>query len=95
MLEISLPSMPSFDHVDEQLLSRAWVIDPEEVETQAASRSKSGEKELWNGEFYVIFGADETRLWTKAMDYDLKSGGAPQFRELEIPGESRKPLGRT
>ena len=41
----------------------AWLIDPGEVQVQAASSSKGGEKKPWNGEFYVSFGANYTRKW--------------------------------
>jgi hypothetical protein len=61
-LAINVLFFQVFDHGDQQLLSRAWLIDPAEVQVQAASGSKSGEKEPWNGEFYVSFGADDTRL---------------------------------
>lgn len=64
-----------FNHGDQQLLSRAWLIDPGEVQVQAASSSRRGEKEPWNGEFYVSFGADQTRSWDEAVKYGFISGG--------------------
>ena len=63
-----------FNHGDEQLLSRAWLIDPGEVQVQAASSGQRGEKEPWNGEFYVSYGASETRLWEEAREH-----GFPKF----------------
>jgi hypothetical protein len=58
-----------FDHGDAQLLSRACLIDPGELQVQAASAGRKGEKETWNGEFYVSFGADETRRWDEAVKH--------------------------
>ncbi|SDE14841.1 endonuclease NucS domain-containing protein [Limimaricola pyoseonensis] len=68
-----------FDHGDQQLLSRAWLIDPGDVQVQAAGRSKSGEKEPWNGEFYVSFGADRSRVWDEAVRYGFISGGGGEW----------------
>ena len=64
-----------FDHASDQLLSRAWLIDPSEVQVQAASVSRRGEKEPWNGEYYASFGTGETRLWDEAVKYGFVSGG--------------------
>jgi hypothetical protein len=64
-----------FDHGQGQLLSRAWLIDPGEVQVQAASSSPRGEKEPWNGEFYVSFGADQDRRWEEARRHGFISGG--------------------
>ena len=63
-----------FDHGQGQLLSRAWLIDPGEVQVQAASSGPRGEKEPWNGEFYVSFGADENRRWEEARKHGFISG---------------------
>lgn len=62
-----------FNHGEQQLLSRAWLIDPGEV--QAAHTGRKGEKEPWNGEFYVSFGAGDTRRWDEAVEYGFISGG--------------------
>ena len=41
-----------FQHGDEQLLSRAWLIDPGETQANVALTSKGkSEKEPWNGEY--------------------------------------------
>ena len=64
-----------FDHGGGQLLSRAWLIDPGEVQIQAASTTRRGEKEPWNGEFYVSFGAGPSRRWDEAIRYGFVSGG--------------------
>ncbi|MCT4373588.1 nuclease [Yangia mangrovi] len=64
-----------FDCDETQLLSRAWLIDPGDVQVQAASTGKRGEKEPWNGEYYVSFGADGQRSWDEAVKYGFVSGG--------------------
>jgi hypothetical protein len=47
-----------FTHGAEQLISRAWLLDP--VKTQAAvATPAAGPKEPWNGEFYSSFGESE------------------------------------
>lgn len=50
-----------FNHGDQQFLSRGWQSDPGEVQAHEANATTRGEKEPWNGEFYVSFGADQTR----------------------------------
>lgn len=65
-----------FLHGEQQLLSRAWLIDP--VETQAnvvATTSLQGDKEPWNGEFYVSFGDPASRSWDDARRYGYISAG--------------------
>ncbi|MFC2969490.1 endonuclease NucS domain-containing protein [Acidimangrovimonas pyrenivorans] len=74
-LAINVLFFQVFDHDGQQLLSRAWLIDPGEVQVQAASGARRGEKEPWNGEFYVSFGADNTRRWDEAVQYGFISGG--------------------
>jgi hypothetical protein len=63
-----------FTHGAEQLLSRAWLLDP--VQTQSSAAAKPDEpKEPWNGEFYVSFGSDEARSWSDAVKYGFVSAG--------------------
>jgi hypothetical protein len=64
-----------FAQGDQQLLSRAWLIDPGEVQVRSASSGQRGEKEPWNGEFYVSYGADGTRSWAEAVRHGFISGG--------------------
>ena len=40
-----------FSHGDQQLLSRAWLLDPVRTQNSAAA-SPDGLSEPWNGEFY-------------------------------------------
>lgn len=77
-----------FEHGGEQLLSRAWLIDP--VETQVnVERSSVGEnKEPWNGEFYASYG---DRDWESARKFGFISGGGgawySQTLKLLQPGD--------
>jgi hypothetical protein len=58
----------------QQLLSKAWLIDP--LRTQAsAARTTDGPNEPWNGEFYASFGHGESRSWQDAVEYGFVSGG--------------------
>ena len=63
-----------FDFGDQQLLSRAWLLDP--VETQISAAAAPGrEREPWNGEFYASFGDGADRSWTDARKYGFISAG--------------------
>lgn len=72
-----------FEAAGEQLLSRAWLLDP--VETQVAAtntpapRRERGtprrEREPWNGEFYVSYGHGHTRSWEEAVRYGFVCAG--------------------
>lgn len=81
-----------FQHGGEQLLSRAWLIDPGETQANvAATTAKTkGEREPWNGEFYVSFGG-ESRSWEDARQYGFISGGGgswySQTLKLLSPGD--------
>ena len=67
-----------FQNGDEQLLSRAWLIDPTETQANVISTSKiKGEKEPWNGEFYVSYGS--SRSWADARKYGFISGGGGRW----------------
>jgi hypothetical protein len=56
-------------------LSRAWLIDPAETQTNATV-TPAREKEPWNGEVYASFGHDENgRLWSEARQYGFISAG--------------------
>ncbi|MCV2437199.1 endonuclease NucS domain-containing protein [Paucibacter sp. DJ2R-2] len=66
-----------FEHSGQQLLSRAWLIDPSETQANAAVTIATGKgaKEPWNGEFYVSFGDQTSRSWDDAVRYGFISGG--------------------
>jgi len=56
-----------------EYLSRAWLIDPGEVEAKVVEKR---EKLPWNGEFYVCFGgANSHRSWEEARKYGFVSAG--------------------
>lgn len=81
-----------FQHDDEQLLSRAWLIDPGETQAHAATTIKSkGEKEPWNGEYYVSYGPTTSRSWEDALQYGFISAGGgswyTQTLKLLSPGD--------
>jgi hypothetical protein len=63
-----------FSYGAEQLLSRAWLLDP--VRTQiSATAASDGAKEPWNGEFYFNFGHGENRSWLDALEHGFVSAG--------------------
>lgn len=65
-----------FQHGEHQLLSRTWLIDPSETQANAAvGKGTVGEKEPWNGEFYVSFGDTTSRSWDDARQYGYISAG--------------------
>lgn len=81
-----------FEHGTDKLLSRAWLIDP--VETQghvASTTTPKGDKEPWNGEFYVSFGDVASRSWEDARRFGFISGGGgswySQTLKLLSPGD--------
>lgn len=81
-----------FQQGTEQLLSRAWLIDPGETQANAAITTKTkGEKEPWNGEFYVSFGDTTSRSWEDAMKYGYISAGGgswySQTLKMLSPGD--------
>jgi hypothetical protein len=59
---------------EDKLLSRAWLIDPAETQTNATV-TPNREKEPWNGEVYASFGHDQGRLWPEARDHGFISAG--------------------
>lgn len=81
-----------FQHGQDKLLSRAWLIDPGETQVNAAvTGGKAADKEPWNGEFYVSFGPLDHRSWEDAQKYGFISGGGgswySQTLKLLSPGD--------
>jgi len=81
-----------FDHGADKLLSRAWLIDPGETQANVASTpTVKGDKEPWNGEFYVSFGDAAARSWEDAQRFGFISGGGgswySQTLKLLSPGD--------
>jgi len=81
-----------FQHGADQLLSRVWMIDPGETQANVATTTKAkGEKEPWNGEYYVSFGTGQSRSWEDARKYGFISAGGggwyTQTLKLLSPGD--------
>ena len=81
-----------FEHGADKLLSRAWLIDPGETQAHVASTTTvKGDKEPWNGEFYVSFGDATSRSWEDARRFGFISGGGgswySQTLKLLSPGD--------
>jgi hypothetical protein len=81
-----------FHHGGQQLLSRAWLIDPGETQANvAAATGPAGEKEPWNGEFYVSYGGNPARVWDEARQHGFISAGGgtwySQTLKLLSPGD--------
>ena len=74
-----------------QLLSRAWLIDPDELQADSLQIEKKSEKEEWNKEYYVNFGDSASRNWDEARQYGfISAGGSPWFSgtlKLLCPGD--------
>lgn len=76
-----------FKQGKELLLSRAWLKDPVEMQSAAASAAgRTSNNAPWNGEFYVSFGAWEGRPWADAVKYGYiaAGGGAWYSRTLDL-----------
>ncbi|NDY93379.1 endonuclease NucS domain-containing protein [Ideonella livida] len=81
-----------FEHGADKLLSRAWLIDPGETQANmVATATVKGDKEPWNGEFYVSFGDATSRSWEDARRFGYISGGGgswySQTLKLLSPGD--------
>jgi hypothetical protein len=64
-----------FEAGTEQLLSRAWLLDPVETQIASATTSPKAAKEPWNGEYYVSFGQGKERSWDDAVKFAFVSAG--------------------
>ena len=76
-----------FTHGTEQLLSRAWLLDPVRTQVSAAT-TPAGPNEPWNGEFYASYGHGESRVWADAVRYGFicGGGGAWYSKTLQLLG---------
>jgi hypothetical protein len=74
-ISINVLCFQMFDTGTEQLLSRAWLIDPIETQIASAVTSSKAAKEPWNGEYYVSFGQSKDRAWSDATRYGFVSAG--------------------
>jgi hypothetical protein len=80
-----------FQQGQDQLLSRAWLIDPGETQANVVATKSRGEKEPWNGEYYVSFGDMTSRNWEDARQYGFISAGGgswySQTLKMLSPGD--------
>ncbi|MCC4118616.1 endonuclease NucS [Aromatoleum toluclasticum] len=76
-----------FSNGNEQILSRAWLLDP--VHTQTTTRPV-GKNEPWNGEFYHSFGHSNERSWDDAVKYGFISAGGGRWysNTLQLLGKN-------
>lgn len=74
-----------FSNGEEQLLIRAWLLDPVRAQISAAGTS-SDPSEPWNGEFYCSYGHGESRSWADAVYFGFicGGGGAWYSRTLQL-----------
>jgi hypothetical protein len=76
-----------FTNGTEQLLNRAWLLDPINIQVSQLD----GPNEPWNGEFYCSFGLGESRSWADAIDFGFicAGGGTWYSRTLKLlsPGD--------
>ena len=61
-----------FENGNDNLLSRVWLIDPNEAQADTVRAGmRQGTQEPWNGEYYVSFNGP----WEDARKYGFVSGG--------------------
>lgn len=71
-IPINVTIFKTFKDNGDLFLSRAWLIQPLEVENNVMSRT---EAVPWNSEFYVSFGEFNSRSWEDAVKYGFISAG--------------------
>jgi hypothetical protein len=74
-VSINVLSFQLFNTGTEQLLSRAWLLDPVETQISSNITSPKATKGPWNGEYYVSYGHSPGRLWSDAVKYNFVSAG--------------------
>lgn len=89
-IAINVAFFQVFEHTGRQLLSRAWMLDPGETQANVTATTRNGDKEPWNGEFYVSY-LGEGRSWEEARLFGFISGGGgtwfSQTLKLLSPGD--------
>ena len=68
-----------FEQDGQKFLSRAWLIDPAEVQVNVSATVRGREQEPWNGEYYVSYGANSSRSWDEAAKYGFVSAGGGRW----------------
>jgi uncharacterized protein YeaO (DUF488 family) len=86
-LNINVLFFQVFEDSVGQLLSRAWLVDPVEVQVTVSSTGEAAG--TWNGEFYVSFGDGDSRSWEDARKYGFitASGGSWYTQTLTMLNE--------
>ncbi len=77
-IPINVVCFQVFNYGDDQLLSRAWLLDPAQTQISAAT-APDNQSEPWNGEFYSSFGESEVRSWADAVQYGFICGGGGRW----------------
>ena len=87
-IAINIAFFRVFGEGEQQLLSRAWFIDP--IGADETARKTPGATSKWNGEYYASFGQSESRDWEDAVRYGfISAGGGRWFTNtlaLLVPG---------
>ncbi|MDW3716626.1 MULTISPECIES: endonuclease NucS domain-containing protein [unclassified Pseudomonas] len=60
---------------EQQLISRAWLLDPAETPQTSVVGKPGTPSEPWNGEHYCSFGDSRNRSWQEAVQFGFISGG--------------------
>lgn len=64
-----------FQWGDQQLISRAWLLDPTDAPQATVTAKPGTPSEPWNGEFYCSFGHGPSRAWPEARHFGFVCGG--------------------
>ena len=76
-MNINVVFFSCFRQGKNELVGRAWLQDPEEIE----ERSERGKQLPWSGDWYVNINDKEARNWEDCMKYGFVSAGCgPKFR---------------
>jgi hypothetical protein len=78
-IPINIVFFQTFQDGKNRYLSRAWFIDPAEIQERATSFEKT---RPWNGEFDVSFGVGEGRSWDDALKYGFICGGGGRWYSI-------------
>ena len=69
-----------FKEGENEYLTRTWLIDPQEVESNISKSTAKKGRETWNGQdFYVTYGPPDGRDWKDAVKYGFVSGGGGRW----------------
>ena len=86
-LNINVLFFQVFEDENGLLLSRAWMVDPTEVQATVSSVGEASG--IWNGEYYVSYGESQNQKWADARKYGFitASGGAWYTQTLGMLGD--------